>query len=170
VNLKGNPMTEIDLREVVEQVRTKFHEKGLGATPKVFMTVAPNLRNWASANDNIEELIKASLYVCFLTNDLRRSIRIIKMRSKLKDLEAFIGVCLPFNGYSCMSKAGSSIVESVIQEKFGQLGYRCEEWVGVEAEIAAGDLPLREQTRFQDRRQRSRRQRSHDVRFSNSAV
>jgi len=126
-------MTEINFLDVIEQVRMKLEEKGLGAKPRIFVAMPPDLRYRAAGNSNIEELIKAFLYVSFLTSDSHRSILInIKIKRQLRDLEAFVGFS-PFQWTQLrVQRRGPSIAARLIEERFAALGYPCEEWVSVE--------------------------------------
>ena len=60
----------------------------------------------------------------------------LRRRSLLKDLTAFVGLQPSYWVQLRISGRGLKIVEQIIEDLFAEVGYRCEEWVGVEGSDA----------------------------------
>jgi hypothetical protein len=130
-------MKEINLRELIEDVISKFSQNRTGLKPLVFATIPPDLPQVYWEDERLERFVKYFLYHALLTHNPERPLHIIvHERTKLADLEGFVGVSplywiqLRIQGY------GSSMIESMVKEIFNDYGYRCEEWIGLEGSDA----------------------------------
>jgi len=130
-------MEQIDLGELVEGVILKFSQNRTGAKPTIFAKIPPDLPPILWQDEGLEKFIKHFLYHALLVNNPEMPIQVwVHERSKLTDLEGFVGVSplcwiqLRIEGY------GPGMIESVVEEVFGDLGYRCEEWIGLEGSHA----------------------------------
>jgi hypothetical protein len=119
---------ETNLKGLIDNVIGKFRRNRTGPQPKVIVKVPLDLPLIYWHDDGLERFIKSFLY-----HALQVNIQIlVHQRNKLADLESFVGVnplCwmqLRVEGH------GPGMIESTVEEIFDGLGYRCEEWVGVE--------------------------------------
>jgi hypothetical protein len=109
-------MEQVNLGSVIEQAITRSSQNRLGEKPPV---------------------LQAFLYESLLTSDANAAVEIsLRRRSLLKDLTAFIGLLSSYWVQLRISGRGLKIVEQIIEDLFAEVGYRCEEWVGVEGSDA----------------------------------
>ena len=78
------------------------------------------------------------LYEVLLTNDPDAIIEItLRRKTELKDLNAFVGVRPSYWMQLRVAGRGLKIMEPLIEELFAEVGYYCEEWVGVQDSAGA---------------------------------
>jgi len=126
-------MAQIDLEEVVEGVISKFSRNRIGPKPRILAKIPPDLSPIFWQDDGLEKFVKQFLYHALLANNPDVPVLVMMHeRARLADLESFVGVSplcwiqLRIEGH------GSGMIDSVVEEVFRDLGYHCEEWVGVE--------------------------------------
>jgi hypothetical protein len=84
-----------------------------------------------------KQFVRAFLYESLLTSDPDAAIQVnLRKHIPLKDLNAFIGIHPSYWVQLRISGRGLRILEPTIEELFAELGYRCEEWLGVESSPA----------------------------------
>jgi len=131
---------ETDLRELIEGAISKFSRNRTGPGPKIMAEIPTELPRIFWQDDALAKFIKCFLYHALVANSPELPIQVsVHARSRLTDLEGFVGVfplCwiqLRILGH------GPSMTDGVVEELFSEFGYRCEEWVGVqdsEAQLA----------------------------------
>lgn len=131
-------MEQIDLGTVIEEAIFKFSQNRIGDKPRVFVTLSPDLTQVPWKNHVLKDLIRTLLYESLLTSNPDAAIEIsLRRRLALDDLSAFLGMEEPSYWLQLqVSGRGLRIVEPMIEELFDQVGYRGEEWVGVEGSSA----------------------------------
>jgi hypothetical protein len=124
---------ETNLRGLIDDVICKFRRNRIRPQPKVLVKNPGDLPLIFWEDDGLERFVKNFLYHALLVNNPETPIQIlVHQRSKLTDLESFVWVrplCwiqLRVEGH------GPGMIESAVEEIFDGLGYRCEEWVGIE--------------------------------------
>jgi len=124
---------ETNLKGLIDDVICKFRRNRTGPQPKIVVKIPLDLPLIFWQDHGLERFIKNFLYHALLANNPERPIQIlVHQRSRLADLESFVGVAplcwiqLRVEGH------GSGMIQSAVEEIFDALGYRCEEWVGVE--------------------------------------
>ena len=131
-------MEQIDLGWVIEEAIFKFSQNRIGDKPRVFVTRSPDLAQVPWKNHALKDFIRAFLYESLLTSNPDAAIDIsLGRRLALDDLSAFLGIEEPSYWLQLqVSGRGLRIVEPIIEELFDEVGYRREEWVGVEGSSA----------------------------------
>lgn len=130
-------MEQIDMGELVEGVILKFSQNRMGTRPTVFVVIPPNLPLILWQDGSLERLLKVLLYDALLTNNPEKPIRVlVHERTRLKDLEGFVGVSPLCWIQLRIEGNGPGILDNLMEERFKELDYRCEEWVGVEGSNA----------------------------------
>jgi hypothetical protein len=126
-------MEQVNLSSVIEQAITRFSRNRIGEKPPVFVTLSPVLPQVPWKDSALRQFLQFFLYESLLTSDASAAIEIsLRRRSLLKDLTAFLGVQPSYWVQIRVSGRGLRVAEQVIEDLFGEVGYRCEEWVGME--------------------------------------
>ncbi len=126
-------MTEVDLKSLIEGIVTKFNRNRTGAKPVVIATIPPGLPNLFLRDARLAKLLRLFLYEVLLMNEPEAPVQVlVHKRSRLRDLEAFVGVSPQYWIQLRIAAHGPCIPEKLIEERSREVDYRCEEWVGVE--------------------------------------
>jgi hypothetical protein len=126
-------MTNINLPSVINESLAKFRRNRTGNQPRVFVTISPDAREVRWRNQSVKEFVRLFLYESLTTGDPDAVIEVaLRRKIALNDLNTFIGVSPSYWVQLRVSGRGLRLMESVVTELFGETGYRCEEWVGVE--------------------------------------
>jgi hypothetical protein len=127
------PMKDIDLAEVIEDVISKFSQNRAGTKPTVFVTIPPELPHIHWRDDGLEKFIRALLYDALLMDNPEAPIRVtVRRRARLKDLQGFIGINPLCWIQLSIAGRGLRLLENLVEDRFKELGYCCEEWIGVQ--------------------------------------
>ena len=130
-------MQKVNLGSVIEQAITKVTHNRIGEKPPVFVTMSPALTQVPWNDAALKQFLQFFLYESLLTSDASAAIEIsLRRRSLLKDLTAFVGVQPSYWVQLRISGRGLRVAEAFIEDLFAEVGYRCEEWVGVEGSSA----------------------------------
>jgi hypothetical protein len=125
-------MERVNLGSVIEQAITKVTRSRIGEKPPVFVTLSPALTQVPWKDSALKQFLQFFLYESLLTSDANAAIEIsLRRRSLLKDLTAFVGIQPSYWVQLRISGRGLKIAENHIEDLFTEVGYRCEEWVGV---------------------------------------
>jgi hypothetical protein len=109
----------------------------MGIKPTVFVVIPPNLPLILWQDSSLERLLKVLLYDALLTNNPEKPIHVlVHERTRLTDLEGFVGVSPLYWIQLRIQGSGPGAMDNLVEERFKELGYRCEEWVGVEGSNA----------------------------------
>ena len=126
-------METVNLGSVIEQAITRVTRNRIGDTPPVFVTLLPALTRVPWKDSALKQFLQFFLYESLLTSDASAAIEIsLRRRSLLKDLTAFIGIQPSYWVQLRISGRGLKIAENHVEDLFGEVGYRCEEWVGMD--------------------------------------
>ena len=126
-------MNEIDLKNLIEEVVLKFNKNRTGTKPIVIVTVPSEVPNLSSQDARLAKLLRLFLYEVLLMNEPEAPVQLlVHKRSRLRDLEAFVGVSPQYWIQLRIAAHGPCIPEKLIEERSREVDYRCEEWVGVE--------------------------------------
>jgi hypothetical protein len=130
-------MERVNLGSVLEQAISKFSQNRIGDKPPVFVMISPTLTPIPWHDRSLKEFVRMLLYEILLTNDPDAAIEVVLRRKiELKDLNAFVGVRPSCWVQLRISGRGLRIRELLVEELFTEVGYCCEEWVGVEGSTA----------------------------------
>jgi hypothetical protein len=130
-------MERVNLGSVLEQAISKFSRNRIGDKPPVFVMISPTLTPIPWHDRSLKEFVRMLLYEVLLTNDPDAAIEVVLRRKiELKDLNAFVGVRPSCWVQLRISGRGLRIRELLVEELFTEVGYCCEEWVGVEDSTA----------------------------------
>jgi hypothetical protein len=125
-------MEQVNLGSVIEQAITRFNRNRIGDKPPVFVALQPALTQVPWKDSALRQFLQFFLYESLLTSDAAASVEIsLRRRSLLKDLTAFVGIQPSYWVQLRISGRGLKIGEKVIEDLFAEVGYRCEEWVGM---------------------------------------
>jgi hypothetical protein len=126
-------MEKIDLATVIQGVISTFCRNRIGDKPPVFVMLAPAMTQVPWKNRALKDFVRCLLYEALSTSDPEAAIEVaLRRRFPLKDLNAFVGIQPSYWVQLRVSGRGLRILEPVVEELFADLGYRCEEWLGVE--------------------------------------
>lgn len=129
-------MERTNLGMVIEEAIANFNKNRIGDKPRVFVTLSPDLAQVPWKNDTLR-FVRTFLYESLLTSDPEAAIEVsLRRRLALDDLSAFLGLQPSYWLQLRVSGRGLRIVEPIIDDLFDEVGYRREQWVGVEASNA----------------------------------
>ena len=130
-------MERTDLGTVMQEAIAKFNTNRIGDKPRVFVTLSPDLTRVPWKNHTLKDFVRTFLYESLLTSDPEAAIEVcLRRRFALDDLSAFLGFYPTYWLQLRVSGRGLRILEPMIEELFAAVGYRREEWVGVEGSSA----------------------------------
>ncbi len=126
-------MEKLDIGTVIQDAISRFSQNRSGDKPPVFVTLAPAMTQVLWENQSAETFMRRFVYETLLTSDPEAPIEVsLRCKPSLSDLNAFIGIKPNYWIQLRISGRGIRIGEKVIEELFDELGFRVEEWVGVE--------------------------------------
>jgi hypothetical protein len=126
-------MQTIDLGSAVQKTISRFSQNHVGDKPLVFVTLAPALTQVPWQDRSAEDFVRRFLYETLLTSDPGAPIEVsLRHRNCLDDLTDFIGIKPSYWIQLRVAGRGIRVAEYLIDELFGELGFRVEEWVGID--------------------------------------
>ena len=126
-------MEKFDLGTIIQQAVTKFSQNRTGQKPPVFVMISGSLPHVPWHNRSLKEFARLFLYEALLTNDPDATVEVaVRRKTELKDLNQFVGIHPSYWIQMRVSGRGLKVMERYVEELFAELGYRCEEWVGME--------------------------------------
>ena len=126
-------MGKLDIGAVIQEAISRFSQNRIGNKPPVFVTLAPAFTQVPWQNQTAGNFVRRFIYEALLTSDPDAPIEIsLRRRSRLNDLNAFIGIKPSYWIQLRLSGRGIRVGEKLIDELFGELGFRVEEWVGID--------------------------------------
>lgn len=130
-------MDKINLGAVIEEVIAKFSQNRIGDKPPVFVMISVGLPPIFWRDRSLKEFVRLFMYETLLTNDPDVTVEVsLRRRAELRDLNKFVGIEPSYWVQLRVISRGLRIMERLLEELFCDVGYRCEEWVGVEASSA----------------------------------
>jgi hypothetical protein len=135
--MKEVRMEKINLGTVIEEVIAKFSKNRAGKRPPIFLMISAGLPSIFWQDRSLQEFVRLFLYETLLTNEPDATVEVsLRRRSELRDLNKFIGIEPSYWVQLRVISRGLKVMERLLEELFADVGYRCEEWVGVEASSA----------------------------------
>lgn len=126
-------MEKLNFGTIIQEAISRFSQNRSGDKPPVFVTLSPAMTQVPWKNRSAEHFVRRFVYETLLTSDPDAPVEIsLRRRGCLKDLNAFIGVQPSYWIQLRLSGRGIRIGEKLIDDLFGELGFRIEEWIGVE--------------------------------------
>jgi hypothetical protein len=130
-------MEHVNLGSVIEQAISRFSQNRIGDKPPLFVMISPALTPIPWQDRSLKEFVRMFLYEVLLTNDPEAIIEVaLRRKVNLKDLNDFVGVRPSCWIQLRVAGRGLKVMEHLIEELFAGVGYRCEEWVGVQDSAA----------------------------------
>jgi DNA-binding Xre family transcriptional regulator len=130
-------MEHVNLGAVIEQAISKFGQNRIGDKPPVLLLISPTTTSIPWHDRSLKEFVRMFLYETLLTNDPDAIIEItLRRKITLKDLNAFVGVRPACWVQLRVAGRGLKVRECLIEELCAEIGYHCEEWVGVQDSAA----------------------------------
>ena len=130
-------MERVNLGSVIEQAITRVEQNRIGEKPPVFVTLSPALTQVPWKDSGLKQFLGFFLYESLLTSAAQKAVEItLRRRALLKDLTAFVGIQPSYWVQLRISGAGLTISERLVEDLFVEVGYRCEEWVGMDGSSA----------------------------------
>ncbi len=130
-------MKEVDLGLVVQDAILRFNQRRTMTRPAVALSIPSNLSRVRWQDDSLERLLQAFLFHALLMNDPFGSVRVaVHERRELHDLEAFLQLRPIYWMQVRIEGQASQHFESIVEEKFDDFGYRCEDRAAVESSKA----------------------------------
>lgn len=130
-------MQRIDLGTVIQDAISKFSQNRIGDKPPVFVTLSPALTQVPWRDRNLKQFLRFFLYEALLTADPDTAVEIsLRRRLRFGDLRTFVRVEPSYWIQLRISGRGLRIAEPLVEDLLGEVGYRCEEWVGIDGSNA----------------------------------
>ena len=130
-------MEKINLGSPIEQAITRVEQNRIGEKPPVFVTLSPALTQVPWRDTALKQFLRFFLYESLLMGDAQKPVEItLRRRALLKDLTAFVGIQPSYWVQLRIAGRGLKISESVVEDLFAEVGYRCEEWIGMDGSNA----------------------------------
>ena len=125
-------MEKVDVGTIVQQAISKFNQNRTGQKPPVFVMISGSVPHVPWHDRSLREFTRLFVYESLLTNDPDTTVEIaVRRKAELKDLNQFVGIHPNYWIQLRVSGRGLKIVESSVEDLLNDLGYRCEEWIGV---------------------------------------
>ena len=130
-------MERIDLGTVIQDAISKFNQNRIGDKPPVFVTLSPALTQVPWRDSMLKKFLRFFLYEALLTSDPDTAVEIsLRRRPLLADLKTFVGIQPSYWIQLRIAGRGLRIGERLVEDLLTEVGYRCEEWVGMEGSDA----------------------------------
>lgn len=126
-------MERVNLGAVIEHAISKFSQNRTGDKPTVFVMTSAAISDVSWHDRSLKEFVRIFLYESLLTTDPDATTEVsLRRRGQLKDLAEFVGVQPSYWVQLRISGRGLRLSERLIEDLFADVGYRSQEWVGVE--------------------------------------
>jgi len=126
-------MKKIDLGSIVQQTIFRYSQNHGSDKPLVFVTLAPALTQVPWQDRTAEDFVRRLIYETLLTSDPGAPIEVsLRHRTHLNDLNGLIGIKPSYWIQLRIAGRGIRVAEYLIDELFDELGFRVEEWVGID--------------------------------------
>jgi hypothetical protein len=131
--LQGGIMDNVDLELIIRQTLARLSQKRSGAKPLVFVTISPSISRVSWADGALATFVRQFLYEALLRSDADTAVEVmLRRRSTLRDMNHFVGIYPSYWVQLRVSGRGLKRNEQLIGEILSTVGYRAEEWVGVD--------------------------------------
>jgi hypothetical protein len=126
-------MEKVNLELLIQQTIARFKQNRVGAKPFVFVTVSPSISQITWSDGSLKEFVRLFLYECLHSSDPDKAVEVLlTRRTEIRDMNDFVGIQPSYWVQLRVSGRGLKHSEALIEDLLRGLGYRCEEWVGVD--------------------------------------
>ena len=126
-------MEKVDFELIIQQTIARFTQNRIGVKPLVFVMLSPSISQLAWGDGSLQEFVRLFLYEALLSNHPDAAVEVLlRRRAELKDINEFVGVHPSYWVQLRVSGRGLKRSEPLIEDIFTGVGYRLEEWVGVD--------------------------------------
>jgi hypothetical protein len=126
-------MEKVNLELVIQQTIARFQQNRIGEKPFVFVTISPSISQITWSDGSLKEFVRLFLYECFHSCDPDKAVEVLlTRRTEIRDMNEFVGINPSHWVQLRISGRGLKHTERMIEDLLSGLGYRCEEWVGVD--------------------------------------
>jgi len=126
-------MDNVDLALIVQQTIARFTHNRTGAKPVVFVMMSPSVSRLPWGDAALSEFVRLFLYEALLSNDPDAAIEVfLRRRAVLRDMTDFVGIHPSYWVQLRVSGRGLKRNERLVEDIFSGVGYRLEEWVGLD--------------------------------------
>jgi hypothetical protein len=125
-------MERVDVGTVIQDAVARYSRSRIGEKPPVFVSLSPALTRVPWRDRTLQQFLRFFLYEALLTSELDSTVDIsLRRRPVLADLRSFVGIEPSYWVQLRIAGRGLRIHETLVEDLFGEVGYRCEEWVGI---------------------------------------
>ena len=126
-------MENVDLALIIQQTIARFTQNRTGAKPLVFVMMSPSVSRLEWSDGALAEFVRLFLYEALLSNHPDAAVEVLlRRRAALRDLTDFVGIHPSYWVQLRVSGRGLKRCERLIEDIFSGVGYRLEEWVGLD--------------------------------------
>lgn len=126
-------MTRLDLGTTIQEAIARAGQSRIGDQPPVFVTLAPAMTQVPWKDHSAAHFVRRFVYETLLASAADAPVEVsLRRRGCLKDLNAFIGVRPSYWIQLRLTGRSLRISENLIDGLFDELGFRNEEWIGIE--------------------------------------
>ena len=126
-------MEKVDLELVIQQTIARFTQNRSGTKPLVFVMISPSVSQLAWGDGSLQEFVRLFLYEALVSSNPDAAVEVLlRRRAELNDMNDFVGVHPSYWVQLRVSGRGLKRSEPLIEDIFAGVGYRLEEWVGVD--------------------------------------
>jgi hypothetical protein len=135
-------MENVNLEAVIQQTITRFKHNRSGEKPLVFLSVSPNITQIPWNDGSLKEFVRLFVYECLHSSEPDKAIEVLlTRRAEIGDINQFLGLRPSYWVQLRLSGRGLKYNERMLEDMFRGLGYRCEEWVGLDnSELRLGNF------------------------------
>jgi hypothetical protein len=125
-------MQILDLKELIQEVISKFSENRSSPKPVIFVTFPQAVTRLPWPDKSLRDFVRFFLYQALTSNHREASLEVLVHRSsELNDLARIVGIRTDYWVQLRVMGRGLRMEEKLVEELFADIGYRCEEWVAV---------------------------------------
>jgi hypothetical protein len=126
-------MENVDLELIIRQTIARFAQRRTGAKPLVFVTISPSIARITWTDAALSTFVRQFLYDALARSDPDNAVEVIlRRRATLRDMNDFVRIHPSHWVQLRVSGRGLKRNEQLIEEILAAVGYRVEEWVGVD--------------------------------------
>lgn len=126
-------MEHVNLESVIQQTITRFKQNRSGEKPLVFVSVSPSISQIAWDDGSLKEFVRLFVYECLHSSEPDKAIEVLlTRRAEIGGMNDFLGLRPSYWVQLRLAGRGVKYTERMIEDMFRGLGYRCEEWVGLD--------------------------------------
>ena len=130
-------MEKIDMATLVQDAVARFSRNRIGDKPPVSLTLSPAFAPVPWRDRGLKDFVRFFLYDTLISSDSDAAIEIsLRQSLVLNDLNAFLGIGNSYWAQLRVAGRGLRVVDRFVEDLFADVGYRCDERVGVDGSSA----------------------------------